>query len=237
MQRRSRSGDEWRRDVAAPHSSFQPNSRAGSGKNGARAAAAPEHQLPNGFHAGRTGVSASPGGRPEIRELRCRHIAGSVGTGAIFAAMAQAQDTRVRRGGGRRRRRRPAAALVAAIGGFRTILFAPPARFPAGRTAALMQGSIDLLSDLDVWPALAHHAAPLRAIRLDRRDAPADPRAGGHVLCLGDRPAGLRLQHPERRPRRCAAAGMPERSRSLRSLPEPVDAIEHGEDTRRPSKR
>ena len=59
-----------------------------------------------------------------------------------------------------------AAALVAAIAGFRTILFAPPTSFPAGRTAALMQGSIDLLSDLDVWPTLAHHAAPFRAIRL-----------------------------------------------------------------------
>jgi 2-octaprenyl-6-methoxyphenol hydroxylase len=59
-----------------------------------------------------------------------------------------------------------AAALVAAMGGFRTILFAPPASFPAGRTAALMQGSIDLLSDLDTWPTLVHHAALFRAIRL-----------------------------------------------------------------------
>lgn len=59
-----------------------------------------------------------------------------------------------------------AAALIAAIGGFSTILFAPPTSFPPGRTAALMQGSIDLLSKLDVWPALAHHAAPLRAIRI-----------------------------------------------------------------------
>ena len=46
------------------------------------------------------------------------------------------------------------------------ILFAPPASFPPGRTAALLQGSIELLSELDVWPALAHHAAPLKAIRL-----------------------------------------------------------------------
>ena len=38
--------------------------------------------------------------------------------------------------------------------------------FPPGRTAALLQGSIDVLSELDVWPALAHHAAPLTAIRL-----------------------------------------------------------------------
>jgi 2-octaprenyl-6-methoxyphenol hydroxylase len=59
-----------------------------------------------------------------------------------------------------------AAALVAAIAGFRTVVFAPPAGFPPGRTAALLQGSVDLLSELDVWPALTRHAAPLRAIRL-----------------------------------------------------------------------
>jgi 2-octaprenyl-6-methoxyphenol hydroxylase len=58
------------------------------------------------------------------------------------------------------------AALSAAIGGFRTVLFAPPASFPPGRTAALLQGSIDLLAALDVWPALLRHAAPLRGIRI-----------------------------------------------------------------------
>lgn len=59
-----------------------------------------------------------------------------------------------------------AAALTAVIGGFRTVLFAPPATFPAGRTAALLQGSIDILAELDVWPALIRHAAPLRAMRI-----------------------------------------------------------------------
>lgn len=59
-----------------------------------------------------------------------------------------------------------AAALTAAIGGFRTVIFAPPAEFPPGRTAALLEGSVRLLSELDVWPALAQHVAPLRAIRL-----------------------------------------------------------------------
>jgi 2-octaprenyl-6-methoxyphenol hydroxylase len=59
-----------------------------------------------------------------------------------------------------------AAALTAAIGGHRTVLFAPPAYFPPGRTAALLQGSIDLLSDLDVWPALVRHSAPIRGIRI-----------------------------------------------------------------------
>jgi 2-octaprenyl-6-methoxyphenol hydroxylase len=59
-----------------------------------------------------------------------------------------------------------AAALTAAIAGLRTVLFAPPATFPPGRTAALLQGSIDVLADLDVWPALTRHAAPLKAIRI-----------------------------------------------------------------------
>ena len=59
-----------------------------------------------------------------------------------------------------------AAAVTSAVAGFRTVLFAPPAAFPPGRTAALLQGSIDILSDLDVWPALIRHAAPLRAIRI-----------------------------------------------------------------------
>ena len=59
-----------------------------------------------------------------------------------------------------------AAALAAAIVGCRTALFAPPAHFPPGRTAALLRGSVDLLSLLDVWPALAARAAPLTAIRI-----------------------------------------------------------------------
>ena len=59
-----------------------------------------------------------------------------------------------------------AAALTAAAAGHATALFAPPARFPPGRTAALMQGSVAILSDLEVWPALEARAAPLTAIRL-----------------------------------------------------------------------
>lgn len=59
-----------------------------------------------------------------------------------------------------------AAALIAAIAGLRVVSFAPPATFAPGRTAALLQGSIDLLADLDVWPALAPRAAPLRSIRI-----------------------------------------------------------------------
>lgn len=59
-----------------------------------------------------------------------------------------------------------AAALAAVIAGHRTLLFAPPADISPARTAALLEGSVGLLSELNVWPALAGHAAPLQAIRL-----------------------------------------------------------------------
>ncbi len=59
-----------------------------------------------------------------------------------------------------------AAALVAAEAGLRTVLFAPPASFPPGRTAALLDGSMRLLDALGVTPALADCAEPLKAIRL-----------------------------------------------------------------------
>jgi 2-octaprenyl-6-methoxyphenol hydroxylase len=104
-------------------------------------------------------------GKPEIRGAKQAALPIRAG-GAILSPMAKASDTRFDVavvGGGAAGH---AAALVAAIGGFRTILFAPSADFPAGRTAALMQGSIDLLSELDAWPTLAHHAAPFGAIRL-----------------------------------------------------------------------
>ncbi len=84
----------------------------------------------------------------------------------ILSAMTQAQETKFDVavvGGGATGF---AAALAAAIGGLSTVVFAPPARFPPGRTAALLQGSIDVLSELGVWPQLSLHAAPLRAIRL-----------------------------------------------------------------------
>lgn len=59
-----------------------------------------------------------------------------------------------------------AAALTSAICGLQTVVFAPAASFPAGRTAALLQGSIDVLTELDVWPSLIRHAAALKAIRI-----------------------------------------------------------------------
>jgi 2-octaprenyl-6-methoxyphenol hydroxylase len=59
-----------------------------------------------------------------------------------------------------------AAAIASAKAGRSTVLFAPPAAFPPGRTAALLGGSIDFLSELGVWPSLEARAAPITAIRL-----------------------------------------------------------------------
>ena len=59
-----------------------------------------------------------------------------------------------------------AAAISAARAGLRTVLLAPSASFPPGRTAALLQGSVDLLDRLGVWPQLEVQSAPLRAIRI-----------------------------------------------------------------------
>ncbi len=59
-----------------------------------------------------------------------------------------------------------AAALTAARSGFETALFAPPARFAPGRTAALLHGSIAMLEHFGVWPDLAAAAAPLASMRL-----------------------------------------------------------------------
>lgn len=157
MRPRSRSGDEWRRDVAAPHSSLDPFSRK-------RPLGRPETPASRLFSCRSIGVSASPARFPN----RKRHAATlpEPAGNAILLQMARSEQARFDVavvGGGASGL---AAALTAAIGGFRTILFAPPAHFPRGRTAALLHGSIGVLSELDVWPALSHHAAPLTAIRL-----------------------------------------------------------------------
>jgi len=59
-----------------------------------------------------------------------------------------------------------AAALASARAGRRTVLFAPVARIPEGRTAALLKPSVALLERLGAWERLAGEAAALRAIRL-----------------------------------------------------------------------
>ena len=59
-----------------------------------------------------------------------------------------------------------ATAVSAAIAGFRVVVFAPPSEIAPSRTAALLAGSVALLIDLDVWPLLERHSAPLRTIRI-----------------------------------------------------------------------
>jgi 2-octaprenyl-6-methoxyphenol hydroxylase len=59
-----------------------------------------------------------------------------------------------------------AAALGFAQAGFSVGLVGPAPSGRDGRTAALMQGSIELLERLGLWPALAADAAPLRVMRI-----------------------------------------------------------------------
>jgi 2-octaprenyl-6-methoxyphenol hydroxylase len=119
-----------------------------------------------------------------------------------------------------------AAALTAVIGGFRTVLFAPPASFPPGRTAALLQGSVDLLESIDVWPALRRHAAPLRAIRIvdGTRRLIRAPEATFHAAEIGLKAFGFNvpngtLVHALRR--------HAEAFTGLTVVPTPVQAVVH----------
>ncbi|MYZ49389.1 FAD-dependent monooxygenase [Propylenella binzhouense] len=59
-----------------------------------------------------------------------------------------------------------AAALAAARAGLETILCAPPASFPPGRTAALLRGSVDLLESLGAWQHVERYGEPITAIRM-----------------------------------------------------------------------
>ena len=197
--------------------SVPTHSQAGSGKNGARAAAAPEHQHSQWLSCRSNRVSASPAGDGnwKCRSAMRRAALPSRPASAILSAMARSGQTRFDVavvGGGAAGL---AAALTAAIGGFRTVLFAPPASFPAGPDRRAPAG-------LDRPPVRARRLAgarpACRAAAGDpprRRDAAADPRAGGDIPCLRDRPAGLRLQHPERRAGRCAAPARRERFEDL----------------------
>ncbi len=123
-----------------------------------------------------------------------------------------------------------AAALAAAIAGFQTVLFAPPAHFPPGRTAALLQGSIDLLSLLDVWPALAARAAPLRAIRIvdaTRRLLRA-PETIFHASEIGLPAFGFNISNQELVD---ALRRHAEAFDGLTLIPDPVDSIALGSDS------
>ncbi|WP_092497672.1 FAD-dependent monooxygenase [Faunimonas pinastri] len=57
-------------------------------------------------------------------------------------------------------------ALVAARHGLRTVLIAPPARFPPGRTAALLGSSVDFLRRLGVWDRMTDDAAAMVGMRI-----------------------------------------------------------------------
>jgi 2-octaprenyl-6-methoxyphenol hydroxylase len=59
-----------------------------------------------------------------------------------------------------------AAGLACAASGLRTAIIGPPADRHDGRTAALLDGSINLLKRLGVWDALAPASEPLTGIRL-----------------------------------------------------------------------
>jgi 2-octaprenyl-6-methoxyphenol hydroxylase len=56
-------------------------------------------------------------------------------------------------------------AIALAAAGVETILVSPPAK-PDHRTTALLASSVKALETLDVWPACAANAAPLRKIRI-----------------------------------------------------------------------
>jgi 2-octaprenyl-6-methoxyphenol hydroxylase len=62
------------------------------------------------------------------------------------------------------------AGLVAALGiarlGLNVAIVAPSAPHGDARTTALLGGSIDLMSNLDIWPGLADHAEALTGIRI-----------------------------------------------------------------------
>jgi 2-octaprenyl-6-methoxyphenol hydroxylase len=119
-----------------------------------------------------------------------------------------------------------AAALAAAIGGRDTVLFAPPASFPPGRTALLMQGSLEILGDLGVSPEDSPHAAPLRSIRIvDATDRLIRaPETIFHASEIGLPAFGLNMPNGElvetmRRRAEVAPA--------LTIVDNPVDHIEH----------
>lgn len=58
------------------------------------------------------------------------------------------------------------AGLVCAVLGLKTAIVGPTSNPHDGRSAALFQGSVQLLKNLQVWDALEYDVSPLRAIRL-----------------------------------------------------------------------
>ena len=228
--RRSRSGDGWRRDAAAPHPfSAPPSPERQPGKSGRRRPDAA---------AFRTALSFMPSAAWRAQALRRGNAnerrPGMRSRPHCRAPALAAMSGRMNGSGRRSSTSRWSAAAPPASpprwpprsAGFRTVLFAPPASFPAGRTALLLQGSIDLLSELDVWPALAPacRAAPGDPHR--RRDAAADPRAGDDLPCLGDRPRrpSASTSRTASWSTRCAAT--PRRPKGLTIVADAVDTVD-----------
>ncbi|MDQ3559933.1 MAG: UbiH/UbiF family hydroxylase [Pseudomonadota bacterium] len=123
-----------------------------------------------------------------------------------------------------------AAALTAVATGCRTVLFAPPATFPPGRTAALLQGSVDILSGLDVWPALMDQAAPLKAIRIvdaTKRLIRA-PEVIFHAAEIGLPAFGFNVPNGELV---AALRGHAESRAELTIVEAPVQSVGHDEDS------
>lgn len=58
------------------------------------------------------------------------------------------------------------AAIALAAAGSETLIYSPPPAGPDRRTTALLDGSVRTLEALNVWRAIAPHAAPLARLRL-----------------------------------------------------------------------
>lgn len=122
-----------------------------------------------------------------------------------------------------------AAALTAAEAGLETLLFAPPAREPPGRTAALFEGSIALLDQLQVWPLIEPKAAPLRAIRIvdGTRRLIRSPEVTFHASEIGLAAFGYNIPNAD------LVGSLALRAETVTGLsvaPEPAQAIEIEED-------
>lgn len=116
------------------------------------------------------------------------------------------------------------AALALAGGGVETVLFAPPA--PADRrTTALLGGSVRVLEALGVWDKLPAHAAPLQHLRIvDATDRLIRaPEVMFNASELGLDAFGYNVPNEILRTEMLAKA---EKSRSLRIVTVPVDAID-----------
>jgi 2-octaprenyl-6-methoxyphenol hydroxylase len=122
-----------------------------------------------------------------------------------------------------------AAALSAAEAGLETILFAPPGREAPGRTAALFEGSIALLEQLQVWPLLEPKAAPLRAIRIvdATKRLIRSPEVTFHATEVGLPAFGYNIPNAELVEALALRAGT---AAGLRIAAEPVQTIEIDEE-------